>query len=118
MSACFVLPEKLCYVRIDKRGTDLGLSLTPLSRVTSGSHLDEPRWEVPVHCQHTERGYLQSMVRHSLLSLHEAPMGLRDTPLQKGVILRCRGLRGWLRDRDTPWVCNRAGLVKHPTAEM
>lgn len=51
--------------------------------------------------QHAERGYLQSMVRHSLLSLQEAPMGLRDTPLQKGVIRRCRGCLG---DRDTPWL--------------
>ncbi|KAL2299182.1 hypothetical protein Nmel_013820 [Mimus melanotis] len=62
--------------------------------------------------KHPERGYLQSMVRHSLLSLHEAPMGLRDTPLQKGVILLCRGLRGCLRDRDTPWLCNRAGRTE------
>lgn len=53
--------------------------------------------------------YLQSMVRHSLLSLHEAPMGLRDTPLQKGVMRRCRGLRAGDRDRDTPWLCNTAG---------
>ncbi|KAF2980976.1 hypothetical protein EK904_000922 [Melospiza melodia maxima] len=54
------------------------------------------------------RAYLQSMVRHSLLSLHEAPMGLRDTPLQKGVIRRCRALRGWgwgcLGARDAPWL--------------
>lgn len=72
----------------------------------------EPRWEA-------ERGYLQSMVRHSLLSLHEAPMGLRDTPLQKGVIRRCRGLRGWgcLGDRDTPWLWNRTGgLSAHVAA--
>lgn len=55
-----------------------------------------------------ECAYLQSMVRHSLLSLQEAPMGLRDTPLQKGVMRRCRALRVWawgcLGDRDTPWL--------------
>lgn len=51
-----------------------------------------------------QRFFLQSMVRHSLLSLQEAPMGLRDTPLQKGVILLCRGLRGCLGGRDTPWL--------------
>ncbi|KAF2980971.1 hypothetical protein EK904_000917 [Melospiza melodia maxima] len=36
---CFVLPEKLCYVRIDKRGTDLGLSLTRLFRSVGASFL-------------------------------------------------------------------------------
>jgi len=35
------------------------------------------------------------MVMHSLLSLHAAPMGLSETPLQKGVILRARVSRGW-----------------------
>ncbi|RLW02821.1 hypothetical protein DV515_00006702 [Chloebia gouldiae] len=76
-------------------------SLRQERRVTRGSRLAAPG------CG----GYLQSMVRHSLLSLHEAPMGLRATPLQKGVIRRCRGLGGWgwPGARDTPWVCNTAG---------
>lgn len=34
--------------------------------------------------------HLHSLVMHSALSRHEAPMGLRETPLQNGVILRSR----------------------------
>lgn len=58
--------------------------------------------------------YLHSIVMHSLLSLHEAPAGLSETPLQKGVIRFCLSAGcGWCREAQCTWNRVAANCQEH-----
>lgn len=60
--------------------------------------------------------YLHSLVMHSESSRQAAPMGLRETPLQNGVILRSLIFEALSSDAGEPWTCKaKAFTLRHGT---